>query len=705
MRLLISLPSALLCVAISQIASAEDLFFNANEMPKVLTGTRLQQAPTAIPGSMTVIDRALIKASAARTIPEVLRLVPGIQVVNTSGYNASVNYHGGDPNHSRRMQVMIDGRSVLRAGISNVDWADLPISVEDIERIEVFRGPNTVSYGSNALFGVVNIITHASRYTHASRFKINKGTRGLTDWYLQTGTNWATGGSWLSLSGSKDDGFDKAYNRSKRASYRSGSDHTRLRWQGEQDLNEHNTIKWHTAYSKGTNYAPATLHPINVPQVVPLGGFDVNANYKNQDLSLGIDWAYTPSDSYSMQLRTNYRYWDRKREWNMCDGNAAFSKLYYKMWEKLNTTDGEPMDLEEPGLQIGIAADDVPNYPYSCAIFNENIKEQRFDMEWQNTFTLSPALRFVQGFRARHDEAKSETFFAGKVSKSLFGLFSQIEWYATDHWLLQAGLMYENDTLVGSSTTPRASINYLINPSHSLRLVYTEAVRSPDMLDMRAHWEYIVHPYYIRGWPGDNDRYFYRAYGNKNLKHERMRSYEFGYHGLFNEPAIELDAKLFHDQIRDMISQPMNLYYFNPVNNYTLTLYGFETEADWNINAQHRLRLGYTYLTNKLTEKRHIIISKGLENLSSSRHQANLAWLMNWEHGWDTSLMYFYSSNVAHRQYRQIQGRIGKSINYRSTDVNFSFNWRHLIDKPALNNYDTRYSSRTHFYFSTEIEF
>lgn len=50
---------------------------------------------------------------------------------------------------------------MYRPGLASVDWSDLPLALEDVERIEVFRGPNTVSYGANALMGVINIITRA----------------------------------------------------------------------------------------------------------------------------------------------------------------------------------------------------------------------------------------------------------------------------------------------------------------------------------------------------------------------------------------------------------------------------------------------------------------------------------------------------------------------------------------------------------------
>lgn len=180
--------SLLLGMLIGLPVLADDLFLDGSALPEVLTATRLKQSPAAVPGSMTVLDNELIRASGARDISELLRLVPGMMVGAISGNQATVNYHGTNASEARRMQVLIDGRSVYRAGLATVDWSDIPVAMEDIERIEVFRGPNTVSYGANALMAVVNIITRAPANSHGTRFKVTRGQRGISDWYASQGT-------------------------------------------------------------------------------------------------------------------------------------------------------------------------------------------------------------------------------------------------------------------------------------------------------------------------------------------------------------------------------------------------------------------------------------------------------------------------------------------------------------------------------------
>src|SRR5690606_3548681 len=100
-------------------AHAFELFLGSPELPEVLTATRLQQSPAAVPGSISVLDRELIKASGARELTELLRLVPGLIVV-PDDIKVQVNYHGGHAAQARRMQVLIDGRSVFRPGLAEV---------------------------------------------------------------------------------------------------------------------------------------------------------------------------------------------------------------------------------------------------------------------------------------------------------------------------------------------------------------------------------------------------------------------------------------------------------------------------------------------------------------------------------------------------------------------------------------------------------
>ena len=152
----------MLLLGYSSISSAVD--DPLDDIPIVLSDNTLEQSPATSPVAISSIDREMIEASGARTIPDALRLIPGIVVghsVNDFGDKPLlvVAYHGHSDQYSRQMNVLIDGRSIYDPLLGGVNWYNIPIAIDDIERIEVTRGPNASTYGSNSFQAVINIIT------------------------------------------------------------------------------------------------------------------------------------------------------------------------------------------------------------------------------------------------------------------------------------------------------------------------------------------------------------------------------------------------------------------------------------------------------------------------------------------------------------------------------------------------------------------
>ena len=149
--------SVLMTTTADLLASVTELDF-LGEMPVVLSVSRLRQPASEAPSSTTVIDRETIRASGFLEIADLFRLVPGFYVGRVNGNHPVVSYHGLTGEYSPRLQVLIDGRSVYSQLFGGAEWSDLALSIDDIERIEIVRGPNAASFGSNAFFGVINII-------------------------------------------------------------------------------------------------------------------------------------------------------------------------------------------------------------------------------------------------------------------------------------------------------------------------------------------------------------------------------------------------------------------------------------------------------------------------------------------------------------------------------------------------------------------
>jgi iron complex outermembrane recepter protein len=122
-----------------------------------------------------VITQEDIRRSGATSIPEVLRLAPGVEVARTDSDHWAVGVRGFGGQFSKSLLVLIDGRSVYTPLFAGVYWQVQDTLLEDIERIEVIRGPGGTIWGANAVNGVINIITKSARDTHGALASATSG--------------------------------------------------------------------------------------------------------------------------------------------------------------------------------------------------------------------------------------------------------------------------------------------------------------------------------------------------------------------------------------------------------------------------------------------------------------------------------------------------------------------------------------------------
>jgi iron complex outermembrane receptor protein len=191
------------------LSAADSAYFE--EFPVVLTASRLAQSLADAPSAVTVIDRDMIKASGFRSVPELMRLVPGMYVGFADGNRPVVSAHGATDEYSHRMQVLIDGRSVYLPPFGSVGWADLPVLLDDIERIEVVRGPAAASHGVNSFYGVINMITREAVGHEGGRAVVSVGG-GVADAMVSLAQSGATVDTKISAGYRSDNGLNPALN-------------------------------------------------------------------------------------------------------------------------------------------------------------------------------------------------------------------------------------------------------------------------------------------------------------------------------------------------------------------------------------------------------------------------------------------------------------------------------------------------------------
>ncbi|WP_339906079.1 TonB-dependent receptor [Pseudomonas guineae] len=687
------------------LVAAEDLFEQGQALPEILSATRLKQSPAAVPGSVSVIDRALIDASGARDIPELMRLVPGMMVGYVKGNEMTVNYHGGQVGTARRMQVLIDGRSVYRPGLATVDWTDLPLAMEDIERIEVFRGPNTVSYGANALTGVISITTRNPANSHGTRLKYIHGQRGIDDWYGSQGFSSGNGDFRLSLSGQQDSGFDHTDEDER---YRDSRRSTRMQLSATHALDASQVLDWQLSAKEGSNQKNFySDEEALVKGIVPKG--DSNKDITARDFSGSVRWSLDTSSTHNLQLQAYAQRWERTQEWRTCDLELSFTPEVAAL-QKLNPDLLDTVArLLRDGKQIpasaGPLAFTIGNNFYKnggalqapvCGDINNNINETRYDFELQDTLSLSDDLRLLSGLSYRKDSSDSQSYFQGSLNNEIWRLFGHLEWHLSEHFVLQGGAMHEDDTLSGSSLTSRIALNYLITPRHGLRFVYSEAVRSPDMQENNVDWTYRLENL-SQPVNGRNSAYYYAtAQGPGDLQQEIMRSREIGYNGQFDF-GLQIDIKLFNDEIHQMIAEPLKIKEFSQNNDNYMWLRGAETEIDWTFTTSDRLRLTYAYVDYETSEKSYRRLT--------ARYSGSAGWLHEWGGGWSSSLFYYGADLLNERRFERADLRIAKRFNLGKSDLELALMMQQRLDDEALTWRENLYDERRLVYVSAQLEF
>lgn len=159
----------------------------------VTSASRRAQSIEDAAAAVFVITREDIRRSGAATLPEILRMAPGLQVGRVNTRSWSLSARGFNDRFANKLLVMVDGRSIYTAVFSGVMWEEQPVFIDDIERIEIVRGPGGALWGVNAVNGVINIITRSAAATHGLHASAGAGTTQTGSASLRVGDRGAIG--------------------------------------------------------------------------------------------------------------------------------------------------------------------------------------------------------------------------------------------------------------------------------------------------------------------------------------------------------------------------------------------------------------------------------------------------------------------------------------------------------------------------------
>ncbi len=649
-------------------ANTSALDENTFDIPVVLSASRLRQSQLDTPASVTVIESDTIAALGFKDIEDIFRLVPGMLVGYHSGFGKktpSVSYHGTQASEHRRLQVLIDGHSVFKPGLARVEWTDIPLAIEDIERIEIIRGPNSATYGANSYLGTINILTKHPQHEKGVKVKVKSGNRGVKDNYLNfSGAVGNTSIRWT-LANKQDSGFDTLTDGI--TVNRDSQDSTFTMLRTYTQLNSKTSMEWQAGYKEGTN----TQRQLHSDELSYNSEEDIDA----QDTFIWHKLNYEFSNTQFSHVQIYSHRFLRTQEWNACFTQGFASAI---------------------GSTV------------LCGDFNKNLDEKKSEIEFQHTSVWNKNLRTVAGFRLRLDEFRSETYNNGKSDNFNSSVFSNIEYKFAKHFTVNIGAMYEDDEINGDFFSPRVALNVSLTPLQTLRFIYSEAIRAPDLFEQNGQLIFLM-----RNISGQDDP-LPLPFGEAEtdmLGSEKIYSKEISYFAVVPAMATQIDIKLFHEELSSLISESLN--HSDPLSNDNrLVMRGIEGQVTLTLNPANKVMASMAYIDTdyKFPNNNDDI---DIETRLSADRSGSLSWIHNFNH--DTQI----ASSLYHVENWNIEYNDDNGYSFTRLDlhlthhllldseyqINLSGTVQYRLDDDPTLYPKNQFDDKAHYYLSAELAF
>lgn len=648
-------------------------------VPAVITPTRLVQSLADVPASVTIISAETIERFGIRSVPEALRLVPGMSVVQATGPDYQISYHGTNTINPRRMNVLIDGISVYRPAFSEVLWAQLPVAIEDVQRIEVTRGPNSASYGPNSMLANVNIITRNPNDLPLGFAAGTLGTNGVRELTARAALRFDSSAVGLTASTSRDGGFDSL---TQDAAGHDSLRIDRLALRSQSRIGVRSTLSVQAALARGTAEIPF------------IDNFQLTyPDRRFEDVYAGALWTTQLAANHQLSVRLDHARQVSRQSWRTCLPTVALLPEMFDLWRANPAYANAVLAGQLP--QGGTPEDDVlalraittiqalgaEAAAPRCLRANQDAVQSRLDLELQDTYVFSDRLRVVAGLGLRRQSGESQTFLGGEQTSSVRWVFANLEYRPVQRLTLNAGGYAERNSLSPSTFSPRAAANFNVAPGHTLRVVLSAGTRSPDIQEQRTNWTYRFEEVTPQLNGSTTAFLFQSRVGPGNLKSERIRSREVGY--LWNQQSLGLllDVRVFDDRLTDLISERPNLAGLVPTNDGSVRLTGAELQVNARLAPGWNGYANYAYLDNRDAT----IV---LERTQWSRHSGSLGLSREFADGWQAAIAYAGQSGDGYLQ--SPYGRTDVQLS-RAFDVD-RMRWRLSLGLQRLDSPVTRYS-------------
>ncbi len=547
---------------------------------EVTSVSRKEQTLSKTGAAVFVINQEDIRRSGATGIPDVLRMAPGVEVAQIDSNQWAVSIRGFNGLYSNKVLVLIDGRTLYVDSFSGVFWDQVDVPLEDIDRIEIIRGPGGTVWGANAVNGVINIITKSSADTKGGLVTAGGGSRETAAGLVQYGGDAGSVGAYrvfaryFNVSNSAFPGGSTAADgwHSSQAGFRSDLSPT-----------SRDTLSFQGSYLATEGGATSS-----VVSMAPLALVTLNNPLNNTSGDILARWVHT-----------------------LANGSETSLQIYDNL-----------MARRESFVKIA---------------------NNTLDVEFQHHLTAGSRHDIVWGvdFRYSHDSLLPAASYGLQVippvkEDILTTAFLQDEIRISKSVFLTLGSKFEHNSYTGFEFEPSAQLVWTASDRYSLWASAARAIRQPDHADDDVLFNEAIVPV-----PGGGSA-LVTVSGNQNIVAEHLNDFEVGYRGqAARRLSLDVTAFLsFYSRLQTTEQQTPFITFSggDPLlvlpqqfgNLGHATDFGMEFFANWNVNSFWRLSPGYSFLEMKTG------IDPGSQDTSfalmpgnSPRHQPQIRSLLN----------------------------------------------------------------------------
>jgi iron complex outermembrane receptor protein len=511
---------------------------------QVTSASRKEQKLSRVAAAIFVVTQEDIRRSGALNIPDLLRMVPGLDVAQLNGSAWAISSRGFNGAFSNKLLVLIDGRELYTPTFAGVYWDAQDLPLENIERIEVIRGPGGTVWGANAVNGVISIFTKKAEQTQG--LLVEGG-----------GGNTAQGFGTVQYGGKlNDDTGYRAYTR-----YFNNDHLPNLNGQDGGD-------GWHLVsggFRVDSRLSPSDQLSVEgnlytgregqerfvLTQVIPPASLETHQYANIEGGSIQSTWNHTYSDHADSSLQISYSRYGR--------GEVVSER-------------NEALDLEyQQHLAWGARQDIVAGIGFNY--INDEI---------QQSFPVA--------------------FFPPTRGLKVFNAFVQDEIaLIPDRVYLTAGSKLEHNDYTGFEVMPSVRVAWELNDRHMLWAAVSRALRTPSRSDTEVTAN-------VDSFPGPGGLpIVIRFMGNRDFQNEALLAYEAGYRTGFGK-RTSIDLNFFYNDYDHLQTTepgalflettPSPAHLVEPLVNENLMFgetHGFELAGNWKICARWTLSPGYAF--------------------------------------------------------------------------------------------------------------